>query len=38
MAYPGYDPLVDRGGYNCRHQLSFISDELAFKLRPDLKK
>lgn len=37
MDYPGYDPLVDRGGYNCRHILGFISDELAFKLRPDIK-
>lgn len=36
MNYPGYDPLVDRGGYNCRHQLGFISEELAYKLRPDL--
>jgi hypothetical protein len=38
LGYPGYDPLVDRGGYNCRHQLGWISDELAFKMRPDLKK
>lgn len=38
MAYPGYDPLVDRGGYNCRHQLGYIPEELAFKMRPDLKK
>jgi hypothetical protein len=37
MNYPGYDPLVDRGGYNCRHQLGYISDELAYKLRPELK-
>ena len=37
MNYPGYDPLVDRGGYNCRHSLGFISEELAYKLRPDLK-
>jgi hypothetical protein len=37
MSYPGYDPLVDRGGYNCRHQLGYIPDELAFKMRPDLK-
>jgi len=34
MSYPGYDPLVDRGGYNCRHSLGFISDELAKRLRP----
>jgi hypothetical protein len=37
MNYPGYDPLVDRGGYNCRHQLGYISEELAYKLRPELK-
>jgi hypothetical protein len=37
MNYPGYEPLVDRGGYNCRHQLGYISDELAYKLRPELK-
>jgi hypothetical protein len=34
--YPGYMPLVDLGGYNCRHSLGYISDELAFKLRPEL--
>jgi len=37
MSYPGYTPLVDRGGYNCRHMLGWISDELAISLRPDLK-
>jgi hypothetical protein len=37
LGYPGYDPLIDRGGYNCRHKLYFIPDELAFKLRPELK-
>ena len=31
--YPGYDPLIDRGGYNCRHQLGFIPDDLAKKMR-----
>lgn len=36
MDYPGYDPLVDRGGYNCRHIIGYISDDLAYKLRPDL--
>ena len=36
MSYPGYDPLLDRGGYNCRHSLGFISQDLAFKLRPEL--
>jgi len=38
MGYPSYDPFLDRGGYNCRHQLGYISEELAFKLRPELKK
>ncbi len=38
LSYHGYDPLVDAGGYNCRHALGFISDDLAVKLRPDLKK
>ena len=37
LGYPGYDPLIDRGGYNCRHILSYIPDEMAFRLRPDLK-
>lgn len=38
MNYPGYEPLIDRGGYNCRHQLGFISNEMAENLRPGLKK
>lgn len=38
LSYPGYDPLVDAGGYNCRHIIGFISYELAGKYRPDLKK
>ena len=29
----GYDPLTDCGGYNCRHHLSWISDELATMLK-----
>ena len=37
LGYPGYDPLIDRGGYNCRHSLGWISDDLAFDMRPDLK-
>jgi hypothetical protein len=37
MDYPGYDPLIDRGGYNCRHSLGWISDDIAFSMRPDLK-
>ena len=38
ISYPGYNPVVDIGGYNCRHILAWISDNLAFKLRPELKK
>lgn len=37
LDYPGYQPLIDAGGYNCRHSISWISDELAFDLRPELK-
>ena len=38
LAYPGYEPLIDRGGYNCRHMLGWIDEGLAKELRPDLKK
>jgi len=34
----GYSPLDDAGGPRCRHILGFIADELAFRMRPDLKK
>jgi len=34
LGYAGYNPLYDRGGYHCRHQLSYISDQLAKRLRP----
>jgi len=37
LGYPGYSPLIDRGGYNCRHSLGWISDELAYEMRPELK-
>ena len=37
LGYPGYQPLIDFGGYRCRHGIGFISDELAFDLRPELK-
>jgi len=33
----GYNPFYDLGGYNCRHRLDWISDGLAFRLRPELK-
>lgn len=32
-----YDPLVDCGGYNCRHSLDYISNSLAIRMRPELK-
>lgn len=32
----GYNPLIDCGGYNCRHRLDWISNQLAKRLRPDL--
>lgn len=28
-----YNPIIDCGGYNCRHKLRWISTELALKLR-----
>lgn len=34
----GYNAIADLGGYNCRHRLDWISDELAFRLRPELRK
>lgn len=33
-----YNPLIERGRYNCRHWINYISRELAVELRPDLKK
>lgn len=33
----GYNPFVHLGGCNCRHQLDWISEELAVTLRPELK-
>lgn len=36
LGYAGYEPLVDRGGYNCRHMPGYIPDSMAFRLRPDL--
>lgn len=32
-----YDPFTQCGGYNCRHTLNYISKEVAFRLRPELK-
>lgn len=36
LGYPGYQPLIDAGGYNCRHSIGYISDDLATSLRPEL--
>lgn len=33
-----YNWAIDRGRYNCRHSIQYISKELAFKKRPSLKK
>lgn len=35
--YAGYEPLIDLGGYNCRHNKAYISKEMAYRLRPELK-
>ena len=35
--YPSYIPMLDRGGFNCRHSLGFLMDVIAYKMRPDLK-
>lgn len=32
----GYNPIEDCGGYHCYHWWAWISDELAFKERPEL--
>lgn len=32
-----YNPFIERGRYNCRHWLNWISREVAEQLRPDLK-
>ena len=32
-----YNPLIDLGGYNCRHSTQYISNVLAAKKRSDLK-
>lgn len=33
-----YNPFIERGRYNCRHWLNWISDEVAKQLRPDINK
>jgi hypothetical protein len=37
LGYAGYDPLINLGGYRCRHWLGWITEELAVDMRPDLK-
>lgn len=32
----GYTPLIDMGGYNCRHSPRWISNRVALRRRPDL--
>lgn len=32
----GYVPLIDMGGYNCRHSPQWISNRVALRRRPDL--
>ncbi len=34
--YPGYDPFVSCGGFNCRHSLGWITQSMSFRLRPEL--
>ena len=36
--YDGYQPLIHCGGFNCRHHISYIMQELAEEMRPDLVK
>ena len=36
LGYDGYSPLIDCGGYRCRHHIGYIMKELAFEMRPDL--
>lgn len=33
-----YNALIERGRWNCRHMIRYIPEELAFYLRPELKK
>ena len=36
--FDGYQPLIHCGGFRCRHHLGYIMKELAFEIRPELKK
>lgn len=33
----GYNPIIDLGGYNCRHRLRWVSKEFAAAKRPEVK-
>lgn len=33
----GYNPIIDLGGYNCRHTLRWVSKEFAAMKRPEVK-
>lgn len=35
--FPNYDPFTCAGGFNCRHQLTWVTKSYAERLRPDLK-
>jgi hypothetical protein len=37
LGYPGYSALVNLGGYRCRHMIGWLTDDIAFGMRPDLK-
>jgi hypothetical protein len=37
-SYDGYNPLIHCGGFNCRHHVGYIMQELAEEMRPDLVK
>jgi hypothetical protein len=37
LGYAGYDPLINLGGYRCRHWLGWVTDDIAIGMRPDLK-
>lgn len=34
--FPNYDPFTNCGGFNCRHQLSWITKSAVIRLRPEL--
>lgn len=35
-SFPGYDPMLNFGGFRCRHFGGFIDDDLAKQMRPEL--